>query len=313
MKRRGRLVLIGSICLFSVLMVLSASAEKGAQRSKGSYSIFEETMVDLSWPEVEQAAKDNAIILFPTGVIEEHGPHMSLGVDTYEAYMKCKLLKRELERRGIHALIAPPFYWGINVATAAWAGSFASRASTVQAVVFDALASLRKWGFLNVFFINFHGNRDHSLAICSGIEEARGATGIKAYYLLGLSDARPWGLVGKEYVLIEENPPASATPPSIYLDPHAGKSETSMMAYYFPGQVDLELARKLMPTKVKAEDFAKWRSGPEVAKEMTPLGYVGDPASFDPNAGRREMEEGVGRSAKVIESFIKGTYRPPIP
>jgi len=312
MKRRGRLVLIGGIFLLSALMVVSAFAEKGTQKSKGSYSIFEETMVDLSWPEVEQAAKENAIILFPTGVIEEHGPHMSLGVDTYEAYVKCKLLRRELERRGIYALIAPPFYWGINVATAAWPGSFASRPSTVQAVVFDALASLRKWGFLNVFFINFHGNRDHSLAICSGIEEARGATGIKAYYLLGLSDARPWGLVGKEYVLIEETPPP-ATPPSIYIDPHAGKSETSMMAYYFPGQVDLDLARKLIPTKVKAEDFGKWRSGPEAAKEMTPLGYVGDPAGFDPDAGRREMEEGVGRSANVIESFIKGTYRPPIP
>ncbi len=313
MKKRGRVVVMGSICLLLVLMVLSASAEKGAQKSKGSYSIFEETMVDLSWPEVEQAAKDNAIILFPTAVIEEHGPHMSLGVDTYEAYMKCKLLRRELERRGIHALIAPPFYWGINVATAAWAGSFASRSSTVQAVLFDALASLRRWGFLNVFFINFHGNKDHSLAICNAIQEARSTTGIRAYYLMGLSDARPWGLIGKEYVLIEENRPPSATPPSIYLDPHAGKSETSMMAYYFPGQVDLDLAKKLIPTKVKAEDFAKWRSGQEAAKEMTPLGYVGDPAGFDPKAGKKEMEEAVGRSANAIESFIKGTYRPPAP
>jgi len=313
MKKRGRLILIGSLCLVGVLMGLLASAEKGTQKPRGSYSIFEETMVDLSWPEVEQAAKDGAIILFPTAVIEEHGPHMGIGVDTYEAYMKCKLLRRELEKRGIYALIAPPFYWGINVATAAWAGSFTSRPSTVQAVLFDALASLRKWGFLNVFFINFHGNKDHTLAICNAIEEARSATGVKAYYPMRLSDARPWGLTAKEYVLMEESPPPSETPPSIYLDPHAGRSETSMMAYYFPGQVDLDLARKLIPIKVKADDFAKWRSGPEAAKQMTPLGYIDDPASFDPNAGRKAMEEGVGRSANVIESFIKGTYRPPTP
>jgi creatinine amidohydrolase len=312
MKKKGRLILIGSLCLFLALTGLSASAEIGVQKSRGSYSIFEETMVDLSWPEVEKAAKDNAIILFPTAVIEEHGPHMSLGVDTYEAYIKCKLLRRELEKRGIYALIAPPFYWGINVATAAWPGSFTSRPSTVQAVLFDALASLRKWGFLNVFFINFHGNKDHTLAICKAIEEARSATGVKAYYLMRLSDARPWGLIAKEYVLVEETPPP-AIPPSIYLDPHAGKSETSMMAYYFPGQVDVDLARKLTEYKVKADDFAKWRSGPEAAKQITPLGYMDDPASFDPDTGRKSMEEAVGRSANVIESFMKGTYRPPTP
>ncbi len=308
MKKKGRLILIGCLCLFLMSAGLSASAEKGTQKPRGNYSIFEETMVDLSWPEVEKAAKDRAIILFPTAVIEEHGPHMSLGVDTYEAYMKCKLLRRELEKRGIYALIAPPFYWGINVATAAWPGSFTSRPSTVQAVLFDALASLRKWGFLNVFIINFHGNKDHTLAICNAIEEARSATGIKAYYPMRLSDARPWGLIAKEYVLIEESPPPA---PSIYLDPHAGKSETSMMAYYFPGQVDLDLAKKLAEYKVKADDFAKWRSGPEAAKQMTPLGYMDDPASFDPDAGRKAMEEGVRRSANVIESFIKGTYHPP--
>lgn len=312
MKKKGQLILIGSLCLFFVLTGLSASGEMKMQKPRASYSIFEETMVDLSWPEVEQAAKDGAIILFPTAVIEEHGPHMSLGVDTYEAYIKCKLLRRELEKRGIYALIAPPFYWGVNVATAAWPGSFTSRPSTVQAVIFDALASLRKWGFLNVFFINFHGNRDHTLAICNAIQEARSSTGIKAYYLMRVSDARPWGLIAKEYVLIEESPP-SAAPPSIYLDPHAGKSETSMMAYYFPGQVDVDLARKLIPNKVTAEDFAKWRSGPEAAKQMTPQGYMDDPASFDPDAGRKAMEGAVGRSASVIESFIKGTYRPPAP
>jgi len=32
--------------------------------------LHEETIVDLSWPEVEKAAKDKAIILFPTGVID---------------------------------------------------------------------------------------------------------------------------------------------------------------------------------------------------------------------------------------------------
>lgn len=35
------------------------------------YSIFDETMVDMAWPEVEKASREGAIVLFPTGVIEE--------------------------------------------------------------------------------------------------------------------------------------------------------------------------------------------------------------------------------------------------
>ncbi|KUO70269.1 MAG: hypothetical protein APF77_04340 [Clostridia bacterium BRH_c25] len=45
------------------------------------YSIFDETMVDMAWPQIEEAVKEGAIALFPTGVIEAHGPHMGLGVD----------------------------------------------------------------------------------------------------------------------------------------------------------------------------------------------------------------------------------------
>jgi len=56
-----------------------------------SYSIFDETMVDMPWPDVEKAIEQGAISLLPTGVIEEHGPHMSLGVDTYCSYLLCKL------------------------------------------------------------------------------------------------------------------------------------------------------------------------------------------------------------------------------
>jgi creatinine amidohydrolase len=43
---------------------------------------FDETMVNMTWPEIEKAAEQAAMVLLPTGVIEEHGPHMGLGVDT---------------------------------------------------------------------------------------------------------------------------------------------------------------------------------------------------------------------------------------
>lgn len=137
----------------------------------------------MTWPEVERAAKDGAIVLLPTGVIEEHGPHLRLDTDTYMAYLRCKLIRRELEKRGIKTIIAPPFYWGVNHATGAFPGSFSSRPETVKAVIYDLLSSLKRWGFESVFVVNNHGDFYHNKAIIEGVKEAWAGTGIRARYI----------------------------------------------------------------------------------------------------------------------------------
>ena len=96
MKKERLLAILSGICSVLLLVALPALAAKGPEITTQGYSIFHETMVDLSWPQVEKAAKDGAIILFPATVIEEHGPAMSLGVDTYMSYLRCKLVRREL-------------------------------------------------------------------------------------------------------------------------------------------------------------------------------------------------------------------------
>ncbi|MBW2610504.1 MAG: creatininase family protein, partial [Deltaproteobacteria bacterium] len=115
-------------------------------KSQG-YSIFHETMADMSWPEVQKASEEGAIILFPTGVIEQHGPHMCTGVDTYLAYVYARILKEKLETKGVKSLIVPPFYWGITGYRGTYPGSFTCRAETVKAVYYDILDCLNEWGF----------------------------------------------------------------------------------------------------------------------------------------------------------------------
>lgn len=88
------------------------------------YSIFAESMADLTYAQVAAAAERGACVLLPTGVIEEHGPHLPLGTDAYGAYLLSRLTKRELAGHGFEALIAPPVYWGINAVTSAFPGTF---------------------------------------------------------------------------------------------------------------------------------------------------------------------------------------------
>ena len=88
------------------------------------YSVFTDTMVDMPWPQVEAAARRGAAALLPVGIIEEHGPHMGLGVDTYSAYLVAVRAKKALAARGVEVLVAPPQYWGISPATGIFGGTF---------------------------------------------------------------------------------------------------------------------------------------------------------------------------------------------
>jgi creatinine amidohydrolase len=111
-------------------------------------NIFEDTMAHMTYVQVEEAARKGTIVIFPIGVIEEHGPHLPLAVDIYASYLQSREVKSELKKRGIESLIAPPFYWGINLATGAFGGSFTSKEETVILVLRDAMSCLKRWGLI---------------------------------------------------------------------------------------------------------------------------------------------------------------------
>lgn len=275
------------------------------------YSIFDETMVDMTWTDIEKAAGEKTIVLLPIGVIEEHGPHMGLGVDAYCSYLVSKLTKQGLEERGIKTLIAPPFYWGINYATGSFPGSFTVRKETMKAMIYDILACLGRWGFSYVFSINWHGDHHHNMAILEALREARTETGIRAYYILRALDARRFNLSGKESHVIVQKDTRSPGPSPKYFEIHADSLETGIMQHYFPKQVNSKLARKLKSTDLTRRDLMQWRQGWSDAKRITPQGYFGDPAGSDPSEAKKFIQRHVGDIADLIDTFLKGNYKPP--
>ena len=270
--------------------------------TSGGNSIFHETMVDMSWPEVEEAAEQGAVILLPTAVIEEHGPHMSCGIDTYGAYLACKLVRRELESRGIKTLIAPPFYWGINGTTHVFPGTFTVRKETMKALLHDILNSLKSWGFTDIFNMNFHGDGQHCVTVFESIIDARNTLGINTYCVLSEEEVMRYGLAGNEPFIVTHKSPPSEAAPQEYLDIHAGAGETGIVAAFFPDQVDTELAKTLEPTKITYREIAQWLTD---ARRVTPLGYLGDPAGFDAQAAKEYFQANCKLIADSIESRLK--------
>ena len=55
-------------------------------------NIFKDTMSEMTYEQVENLVEQEAVVLLPIGIIEEHGPHLPLGTDIYLAYKQAHVL-----------------------------------------------------------------------------------------------------------------------------------------------------------------------------------------------------------------------------
>jgi creatinine amidohydrolase len=252
----GKAVVIGFLVVAGLTAFADANAKAAKEQARQGYSIFQGTIVDMSWPEIKKAAERNALVLLPIGVIEEHGPHMGLGADTYQAHALAKVLKAKLQSEKIEAVILPPMYWGIMQPneSGSYPGSLSVRPETMKAVLMDELTDVQTWGFKNIFIVSVHGDRVHRKTVDEVIPEAEKTLGIDIF------NAHDGEGSGKPHPKI--NPFTVEKP--FQPDYHSGAPETALMLAYFPEEVNTELAKTLKPQST-------WQ----------PLGYVGDPASFD--------------------------------
>ncbi|WMJ23575.1 creatininase family protein [Paludicola sp. MB14-C6] len=272
------------------------------------YSIFEGTITDMTWVEIEELANESTIVLFPMGVIEEHGPHLCLGTDIYLSYTGCKQLKSKLEALGKKVLVVPPYYWGINNVTGAFPGSFTVRKETMKNIIYDTLSCLKRWSFKNVYCFYGHGDIDHINAILEAIIDIRKDTELDVKMVVEGFSLQRFGLTGNEDYILPVTPPMpdeiNATPER--LDIHAGAMETSYMYYHFPECVNAEIAKGLPSTDLTFDELQIWSKGWDETRKLVPLGYAGSPANFESVNDNKSFDDFISDfTAKcIIESIV---------
>lgn len=299
---------IGAILFDPTRAVSQDTQEEPSQADidlKKGYSLFAGTMADMTWQEIEQAMNSNAVVLLPLGVIEEHGPHIACGADMYQGYLQCLLVKSELDKIGVPAVIAPPFYWGVNHSTRNFPGSFDIKPETMKALINDILQNLQCWGFKEVYAINLHGEWGHNQAILECAKEARQSLGIDMRWVASERMAQRYGLKGdEEYVVFVAFEPLDGGPQVDVPDFHAGAQETGDMIGFFPALVNLELAKTLTAPDMKPEGYREWGQD---ARLVTPLGYAGNPSAHDAEWSRKAFKADCLSIAEAItESHRKG-------
>ena len=170
-------------------------------------SIFEGTIVTDNWLDVQKAGKEKRPVLFPIGVIEEHGPHIPLGSDIYWSYAMCRMVKDKLKSMGKEAVIAPPYYWGVNFCTGGFPGSFSLKPETMKQVLVELLENLKAYGFEEVYCFNYHGDATHIGAIVEAIQFARAELFMNCKLVLEAMDLELHGWEETEEFLLVTNPP----------------------------------------------------------------------------------------------------------
>jgi creatinine amidohydrolase len=264
----------------------------------GGYSIFHETMADMTYPEVEQAARDGAVALWALGVIEQHGPHLPLATDVYVPSATLRVARQRLADRGIASVIVPAFYWGVNHVTGRFPGSFEVRPEVMVELMKDVFRSLKKDGFGAVYCLSGHGDALHNKTILDGVKQGSAAAPIDGKLVVAPAAAKRLGFADDDpYLALMTTAPGDKSP---YLDIHAGNWETSFVWALYPGVVRDRIVPTLPPTNLGPQDLAEWRKGQDHARRTTPDGYFGDPAAASRDQGLALLDKEAALVADAI-------------
>lgn len=254
---------------------------------KNNFEILTATMMGMTYEEVENAVKENAVVLFPVGVVEAHGPHLPLGTDIFTSLNQAIEIKRCFDAAGRACVVAPPFYFGGTQAmTRQFAGTFTSSKDTIVASIKDILESLDRFGFRRTVFFNAHGDEVQKKAMLKAIIESNEVLKMKSYWPEYEDDIPYQGFTGDEdYLLkiasfqLEEGFDIERWPEDEF-DIHASAFETAMMLDICPDMVREDKIKGLKPTMLIGEQRRKWNEGNAENLSLVPKAYVGDPAGY---------------------------------
>lgn len=254
---------------------------------KNSFEILTATMMGMTYEEVENAVKENAVVLFPVGVVEAHGPHLPLGADIFASLNQAIEIKRCFDDAGRSCVIAPPFYFGGTQAmTRQFAGTFTSAKDTIVASIKEILESLDRFGFQRTVFFNAHGDDVQKKAMLKAIIESNEVLEMKSYWPEYEDDIPYQGFTGDEDYLLKiasfqlEGAFDIEKWPEDEFDIHASAFETAMMLDICPDMVREDKIKGLKPTMLVGDQRRKWNEGNAENLSLVPKAYVGDPAGY---------------------------------
>jgi creatinine amidohydrolase len=118
-------------------------------------------MTEVLWnrmtaEELRQKAKEDAIVLLPVASTEQHGPHLTTGVDTFLGGEGCRRVAT-IVARSRPIVVAPVVWMGLAEHHVAFGGTFTLSLATYHHLLRDLCNSILRAGFKKILIVNSHG------------------------------------------------------------------------------------------------------------------------------------------------------------
>lgn len=261
---------------------------------------------ELSTTALDALDRASTVILLTVSPLEEHGPHLPLGVDAFTARHFAEAIAERLvaARPGWSVVLAPTLH--IGSFTFDTVGTVTVRQRAVRDTVTDYGASLARAGFRYILVSNGHGGPGHLVALEEaaaivsrryGITMASFAGHLAWQFLRGRYLPRIEAALGR--ALSDEERQAFAE------DAHGGWWETSVMLLLRPDLVD-PAYRSLPPARYPLSR----RIRPNYPLRNGGQGYVGHPALADPAFAKAASEVLLQELMELVDGLLDGRIRP---
>lgn len=233
------------------------------------------------------------IAVLPVAAVEQHGPHLPLGVDSAigDGYLARAL---ELVPDSLPVTVLPMQRVGTSAEHTAFPGTLSIAPETLIRAWTDIGRSVARAGVRKLIFMNSHGGNTAVLDIVArSLRIGSGMLAVQCH----------WQRFGY--------PEGVFTPQEVRHGIHAGGIETSLMLEFQPDLVRMEEARDFRPYTLDMErDFAHLRATSPagfgwMAQDINETGAIGDAASATAEAGRAAVEHGARAFVQLLEDVAR--------
>ncbi len=266
---------------------LAAEALVEYRRAYATASEASFLLGSLTWPEAKKRFADVDIALLPVGAVEQHGAHLPLDTDAFDA----DLLAREVAASCSEPqpVVLPLIPYGVSYHHEGFAGTISIGPSTLARLVHDVGMAAARNGVRKLVVINGHGGNIPALHFAAQTINR---------------DAHIFTCVDSGDTSDHDVEELAETPNDV----HAGEIETSTSLFVRPGLVQLEKARREVPRfSIPYLNFSSKRSVGWYGRtdKISRSGVLGDPKKASAEKGEKMWGLMVDNLVRLVED-LKG-------
>ena len=244
--------------------------------------------LDMTWQDIAGAKTEGWIAVLPLAAVEQHGPHLPLGVDSYiaDAYLE---RARDTVRDDLPVTFLPIQRIGVSTEHLAYPGTLTVSAQTAIAAWTELGNSVARAGVRKLVLVTSHGGNVAAMELVARDLRAR-------FGMLAVTVG--WHRFGY---------PADAfSPEEKKHGIHAGDIETSLMLAAKPDTVQMEKAARATPASVAMAQEFKWLGAYRPAgfawmtQDLNPTGAIGDATLAKADKGTAALAQGAKAFVELL-------------